>query len=218
MQLHLHSAGTTDAGSTGWRFGPFVAGSEMYHLVAAFNGGFKFSTNSGGFMSYGRVAVPLDSGLGSVVTYADGNTDIGSWNSQVPERGQRVVSVRQNLPLLIDDGGTASDLGCLTCWGATLGGVVDPARSALGITADGRLIWAGGEHLTVAALADALLGARVVRAVQLDINPYWVAGYLYGHRGGKGPLAPVPVVPGQSGIPGQYLTPWSRDFFTVVTR
>jgi hypothetical protein len=162
--------------------------------------------------------VALRNGLGSVVTYSDGSTDIGPWGSEVPARGRRVASARQNLPLLIDNRRGASDLGCLSCWGATLGGVVDPGRSALGITADGRLIWAGGGHLTVTAPTNALLGARVVRAVQLDINPYWVAGYLYGHRGGKGPLAPVAVVAGQSGIAGQYLAPWSRDFFTVVAR
>jgi hypothetical protein len=86
------------------------------------------------------------------------------------------------------------------------------------LTADGHLVWAGGEHLTVSQLADALLGARVARAVELDINPEWVNGYLYGHRGGVGPLAPVPVVPGETGIPGQFLAPWSRDFFTVVAR
>jgi hypothetical protein len=96
--------------------------------------------------------------------------------------------------------------------------VPDPARSALGVTADGRLIWVGGEHLTVAALAQALVRSHVVRAVELDINPFWVNGYLYGHRGGHGPLAPVPVIPGQSGISGEYLAPWSRDFFTVVAR
>jgi hypothetical protein len=28
----------------------------------------------------------------------------------------------------------------------------------------------------------------------------------------------VPVVPGQNGIPGAFLAPWSRDFFTVVVR
>jgi phosphodiester glycosidase len=193
-----------------------VAGSEQGHLLAAFNGGFKFPTGSGGFMSYGRVAVPLRAGLGSVVSYSNGRTDVGAWGSEVPQQGLKVVSVRQNLPLLIDNGRAASNLGCLNCWGATLGGVVDPARSSLGKTADGRLVWVAGEHLTVAALADALLRAGAVRAVQLDINPYWVAGYLYGHRGGKGPLAPVPVVAGQSGIPGQYLAPWSRDFFTIV--
>jgi hypothetical protein len=129
-----------------------------------------------------------------------------------------VVSVRQNLSLLIDHGASAPNAGCDSCWGATLGGVSDPARAGLGITADGRLIWAGGEHMTVADLADALLGAHVVRAVELDINPEWVAAYLYGHRGGHGPLAPVPVMPGQQGIPGQFLAPWSRDFFTVVAR
>lgn len=217
VELHLHS-GTSDAGASGWHFGPSVTGSEARHLLAAFNGAFRFSTGSGGFMSYGRVAVPLRNGLGSVVTYADGRTDIGSWGSEVPARGLPIASVRQNLPLLIDNGSAASDLGCLSCWGATLGGVVDPARAALGITASGRLIWAGGEHLTVSALADALLGAGVVRAVELDINPAWVAGYLYGHRGGHGPLAPAPVIPGQSGIAGEYLAPSSRDFFTIVTR
>lgn len=217
VQVNLHS-GTSDAGASGWRFGPQISDSEVPHMVAAFNGGFKFAVGAGGFMSYGRVAVGLRDGLASVVTYANGTTDVGAWGSEVPARGGQVVSVRQNLTPLIDGGSAASSLDCLTCWGATLGGVVDPARSALGVTADGRLIWAGGEHLTVSALADALLGARVVRAVELDINPFWVAGYLYGHRGGKGPLAPVPVVPGQSGIAGEYLAPWSRDFFTVVTR
>ncbi|HWF72277.1 MAG TPA: hypothetical protein VG186_02965 [Solirubrobacteraceae bacterium] len=217
LELHLHS-GTSDAGASGWRFGPSVAGAERRHLLAAFNGGFRFSVGAGGFSSYGRVAVPLRTGLGSIVTYSDGTTNVGSWGSEVPAPGAHVVSVRQNLTPLVDNGSAAPNLDCLSCWGATLGGVVDPARSALGITANRRLIWAGGEHLTTSALAGALLGAGVVRAVELDINPAWVAGYLYGHRGGHGPLAPVPVVPGQSGISGEYLSPWSRDFFTVVTR
>ena len=216
VTLNLHS-GTIDAGATGWRFGPLVAGAERRQLVAAFNGAFKFNTDAGGFESYGRVAVPLQAGRGSIVTYADGHTDIGSWRGEVPT-GQPIASVRQNLTLLIDHGTPASTLNCLSCWGATLGGVSAPARSALGITADGRLIWAGGEHLTVGSLADALLGARVVRAVELDINPEWVAAYVYGHRGGAGPLAPVPIVPGQPGVPGQFLTPYSRDFFTITGR
>jgi hypothetical protein len=217
LALRLHS-GTTDAGSVGWRYGPSIAGLEARHLVAAFNGGFRFSYGAGGFMSYGRVAVPLRAGLASIVTYANGTTDIGAWDGGVPARGQQVASVRQNLSLLVDHGQIASTVDCVSCWGSTLGGVVDPARSGVGVTAHGRLIWVGGEHLTVSALAAALLGAGAVRAVELDINPAWVAGYVYGHRGGKGPLAPIPVVPGQVGVSGQYLVPWSRDFFTVVAR
>jgi hypothetical protein len=195
-----------------------VRGQERERLVAAFNGAFKLATGAGGFESYGRVGAPLQNGLGSIVTYTNGSTDIGSWHHEVPAPSGTIASVRQNLALLIDHGAAASSVGCDSCWGATLGGVSDPARSALGITADGRLVWAGGDHLTVAALADALLGAQAVRAVELDINPEWVAGYLYGHRGGVGPLAPVAVAPGQSGVPGSFLMPYSRDFFTVVAR
>lgn len=153
-------------------------------------------------MSDGRVAVPLRDGLGPIVTYADRSTDIGSWHGEVPAPGRPVVSVRQNLTLLIDHGTSASNLDCLSCWCATLNGVIDPARSAPGITADGRLIWAAGLHLTGSALADALLGAGVVRAVQLDINPAWVAGYLYGHRGGKGRSPQSLSCPDRSGSAG----------------
>lgn len=217
VDLHLHS-GTIDAGSTGWRWGPAVVGAERRRLLAAFNGGFRLDTGAGGFMSHGRTALALRAGLGSIVTYSDGSTDIGRWGSEVPAQGKKVVSVRQNLTPLIDHGQAAGSVGCLVCWGATLGGVTQPARSALGITADGRLIWAGGEHLTTSQLADALLAVRVVRAVELDINPEWVNAYLYGHHHGHGPLVPVAVVPGQNGIPGEFLAPWSRDFFTVNGR
>jgi len=62
------------------------------------------------------------------------------------------------------------------------------------------------------------MSARVVRAVELDINPEWVAAYLYGHGNGHSPLTRVPVVTGQPGVPGQFLAPNSRDFFTIVTR
>jgi hypothetical protein len=194
-----------------------IAGLERRRLVAAFNGGFRLNVGAGGFESFGRTAAPLSAGLGSVVTYTDGTTDIGSWHHEVPTPGRTIASVRQNLSLLIDHGTAASTLDCVRCWGATLGGVIDPARSALGIQPDGHLIWAGAEHATASAIADARLNAGVVRAVELDINPEWVAGYLYGHRGGAGPLAPIPIMPGQQGIPGQFLEPWSRDFFTMTT-
>ena len=100
---------------------------------------------------------------------------------------------------------------------ARAAGIPDPARAALGIASNGNLIWAAGEHMTVAALADALMTAHVVRAVELDINPEWVAGYLYAHHGRRR-LVPLPVVTGQFGIPGEFLAPWSRDFFSVDVR
>lgn len=217
LDLHLHS-GTIDAGTAGWRYGPLISGIERSRVVAAFNGGFRLSTGAGGFESYGHFAAPLQGGLASIVTYADGSTDIGSWHHEVPAADKHVVSVRQNLTLLIDHGVPSPNSGCDSCWGATLGGVADPARSALGVTAGGRLIWVEGENLTVGQLVGVLEQAHVVRAAELDINPEWVAGYLYGHRGGKGSPAPEPATAAQNGIPGQFLTPWSRDFFTIAAR
>jgi hypothetical protein len=217
VRLHLH-AGSAEPLGGGWSYGSKISGREIHRLLAAFNGGFRLSYGSVGFMANGRVAVPLTAGLGSIVTYQDGGTQIGAWREGVPAQGRRVASVLQDLNLLVDQSAAAGNVeSCaIGCWGSTLGGGVDVARSALGITGDGRLVWAAGESLSPSTLAGALIAAGAQRAVELDINPEWVAGYLYVHRG-SGPVA-VPVVPGQTGIPGQLLSPYSRDFFTIVAR
>ena len=214
-RLALH-AGSAEPGGQGWTYGDHIDTSEMTRIVAAFNGGFKLSHASVGFMADGRVAVPLGAGLGSVVTYQNGTTQIGPWHAGVPAAGLEVASVLQNLRLLVDHGVIAPTVkNCiLRCWGATLGGVAEVARSALGITRDGQLVWAAGEHLSPAGIARALVNAGVIRAVELDINPEWIAGYLYVH--GQGRPTAVPVVPGQFGIPGRYFTPHGRDFFTIL--
>jgi len=215
VHVALH-AGSSEPGGQGWTYGDRIGGGEVHRIVAAFNGGFKLSYGSVGFLADGRVAVPLAVGLGSIVTYRNGVTDIGAWRQGVPASGLRVASVLQNLHLLVDHGVAAPTVeNCIRgCWGGTLGGAPDVARSALGITGDGQLVWAAGESLSPAMIAQALVGAGVVRAVELDINPEWIAGYLYVHHRG-GPTA-VPVVPHQFGIPGRYLVPHGRDFFTIL--
>ena len=215
VHLNLH-AGSFDGGTSGWTYGDRVTALETKKLVAAFNGGFKLTYTDVGFMSGGHVAVPLKAGLASIVTYTDGTTDIGAWHAGVPGAGKSVFSVLQNQRLLVDRGVAASSVSScvIKCWGGTIGLATNVARSGLGITANGQLVWAAGESLSPSELASALIGAGAVRAIELDINPAWVAGYLYAHhlRG----LAPAPMAPGQRGIEGKFLTPYSRDFLTVV--
>jgi hypothetical protein len=217
LRLELHP-GTAEPGGGGWSYPSRIRGPESHRVVAGFNSGFKFSYGSLGFLENGRSAVGLSPGLGSIVTYRDGTTQIGAWRQGVPAAGKQIVSVRQNLSLLIDHGAAAGNLtSCVeACWGATDGGLTYVARSALGITASGELVWAAGASLSPAGLARVLLGAGVQRAVELDINPEWVGGFLYVHRrsGSRG----VPLVPGQPGMAGGLLRPYSRDFFTVVAR
>ncbi len=215
LHVTLH-AGPSDGGMGGWIYGDQITQGEIHLLVAAFNGGFKLSYPNVGFMSGGHFAVPLARGLASIVTYTDGSTDIGAWQEGVPSVRKTVFSVLQNQrPLVRHGAAAASTSDCiLACWGGTVGGRLAVARSGLGVTASGQLVWAAGEQLLPAELASALIKAGAVRAIELDINPDWVAGYLYVHHP-TGP-APVPVVPGQVGIAGQLLEPYTRDFLAIV--
>ena len=61
-----------------------------------------------------------------------------------------------------------------THWGDTLGNRVYVWRSGVGVTADGALVYAGGPDLNITDLADVLVRAGAVRAMELDINTDWV--------------------------------------------
>jgi hypothetical protein len=215
VHLTLHT-GSSDGGVVGWTYGDQITSREIHLVVAAFNGGFKLTYSDVGFASGGRVAVALKPGLASIVTYTDGTSNIGAWHNGVPAGRKTVFSVLQNQHLLVDRGVVAANVATcvIQCWGVTIQNLTIVPRSGLGITAAGQLLWAAGEQLTPAELAAALVSAGAVRAIELDINPYAVAGYLYVHHA-TGP-EPVPVVPGQQGIPGQLLAPDRRDFLAVV--
>jgi hypothetical protein len=219
LTLHLH-AGGQEPGGSGWRYGDAIGPREKDSVVAGFNSAFRESYGAGGFEAYGRVGWPLRRGKASIVVYRDGGADIGRWQKGVPAPGRAVAAVRQNLGLLIDSGRIPPSVDtCIKiCWGDPLHEQPIVARSGLGITIGGDLVWAAGHDLSVRALAEALLAKGAVRAIELDINPAWVAAYLYAHPRHTHAVAPVPLVPGQTGIPGQFLAPYFRDFFTVVAR
>jgi hypothetical protein len=219
VTLALH-AGGSQPGGTGWRYGDRIAPAERRIVVAAFNSAFQESYGAGGFEEGGRVGWPLRPGAASVVIYRDGTADIGRWQKTIPAPGRTVAAVRQNLHLLISGGHIPSTVDtCIKlCWGDPLHEQPIVARSGLGITPGGELVWAAGHNLSVRALAEALADKGVVRAMELDINPAWVASYLYAHPGPNSPPVPIPVVPGQHGIAGQFLAPYFRDFFTVTAR
>jgi hypothetical protein len=219
VTLALH-AGRGEPGGSGWRYGAEIGGGERRVVVAGFNSAFRESYGAGGFVQGGRVGWPLRHGAASVVIYSDGSADVGRWRKGVPAPGRPVAAVRQNLGLLIDQGRVPPSVDtCIkVCWGDPLHEQPIVARSGLGITASGELVWAAGHNLSVRALAEALVAAGAVRAMELDINPRWVAGYLYAHDPHRPAPAPIPLMPGQTGIPGQLLQPYFRDFFTVLAR
>jgi hypothetical protein len=67
----------------------------------------------------------------------------------------------------------------------------------------------------VRSLAETLLHAGAVRAMELDINSYWVSFITYRAAGGHDP---VNLLPDMNRTPFRYLEPDDRDFFAVYAR
>ncbi|MGH2915500.1 MAG: hypothetical protein ACRDMX_10980 [Solirubrobacteraceae bacterium] len=191
-----------------------VPPGKRKQLVATFNSAFKLADSGGGFASGGRTYAPLHDGLATVVRYRDGRIDIVSWNHG-SAAGPNVVYARQNLPLIVSAGRPNPNLSNGPEWGATLGNAVRVWRSGLGIDRRGNLIYAAANDQTVGSLAEILLRAGAVRAMELDINSYWPSFITYRRPGA---IDPSNLLPGMSRSPLRYLTPDDRDFFAVYLR
>lgn len=216
-RLELHP-GYSDPGNTSLFGQPdYIPNVASNGVIASFNAGFKIKDSRGGFYLNGHTAGVMTAGAASVVTYSDGHTDIGAWGTEV-SMGSNVVSVRQNLRLLIDNGRLSPDLNgdVQTTWGATLGGAYDVWRTGVGVTAKGDLVYVIGNALSVRSLANLLLQAGAVRAMQLDINYLW-ASYMWYSTTSVGTLMPHKVVDFVRPA-ARYLSPTSRDFFAVYYR
>ncbi len=195
-------------------------------LVAAFNAGFLMSQANGGYFTDGRMIVPLRPGAASFVIYRNGPPALGAWGRDVTMT-PNVVAVRQNLDLLVDNGVPVPGLNAAdtTQWGATLGNNVYVWRSGLGVTADGALVYVGGPGLNITDLADLLVRAGSVRAMELDINTDWVNLATYKPATPDGAAAPtngtnllsgVGGTSDMAGQPDRYFQPyWARDFITM---
>jgi hypothetical protein len=205
-----------------WTQPPDLGGAAAAKAVAAFNGGFRMQDAQGGFYLDGRTAVPLRTGAASVVIYRDGHVNIGAWGSQVNMTSQ-VEAVLQNLVLLVDNGQAAPDAtyNDTSIWGATLGANTVVARSGIGVTANGALVYVAGPALTAKTLAESLQRAGAVRAMTLDINPEWVTFNFFNHPdpANPGAIQAAKLYPQMQRPATRYLAPTaeSRDFFTVST-
>jgi len=183
-------------------------------LLATFNSGFKLADAGGGFALAGHTYAPLHDGQATFVRYADGRVDIRAWHSGSQAPGD-VVFARQNLPLIVEEGHPNPNLNNGVEWGATLGNAIEVWRSGIGVDRRGNLIYAAANDQTVGSLARILIHAGAVRAMELDINSYWVSFISYAHAGA---LDPSNLLGEMNRSPERYLSPDDRDFFAVYTR
>ncbi|MHB1859698.1 MAG: phosphodiester glycosidase family protein [Solirubrobacteraceae bacterium] len=183
-------------------------------LLATFNAGFKYEDSLGGFALNGHTYAPLRRGQGTVLGYTNGTANVVEWQGG-PDVPSNVAFATQNLPLLVNEGRPSPRLNNTSEWGATLGNAVQVWRSGIGVNSRGDLIYAQADYQTAASLAQILIHAGAVRAMELDINSYWVSFNTYAGPGARGPTK---LLPGTEREGSRYLTPDERDFFAVYER
>jgi len=219
LKATLYSGSQIPGGGPFSHTAPITPGAAST-LVAAFNAGFLMSQSGGGYYTDNRMILPLRDGIASFVVYKNGTSTVGQWGRDVG-MSPDVVSVRQNLGLLVDGGHVVPGLNGAdtTRWGYTLGNAVYVWRSGLGVTATGALVYAGGPGLNITDLANILVGAGAVRAMELDINTDWVNLSTYQPRSATGAATAdngTELLPNMVGTPGRYFASWwARDFITM---
>ncbi|MDE3064194.1 MAG: hypothetical protein KGJ36_00795 [Acidobacteriota bacterium] len=199
-------------GATSLPRGPeMVPLSARSRLLATFNSGFYEFDSAAGFYVNRTLYFPMVRGLATVVRYSDGTVNVVSWTGG-PHPPANVVMARQNLSLLVAGGAPTARTANNALWGVTLHGAPAVWRTALGVTAQGDLIYAAAPNQTSASLARVMVLLHCVRAMQLDINPEWPIFVTYA---GPGAVGPTLFVPNPNQIPGRFLYSSTKDFFAV---
>jgi hypothetical protein len=215
-------AGVQEPGGSGWRYQAPIAPADRPALLAAFNSGFKLSDSEGGYYAEGRIVRPLRAGAATFAVTADGTPTVGMWGRDLA-MSPSIAFARQNLSLIVDAAQVVPGInsGSNAKWGATLGNKVLVWRSGVGVTANGALVYVGGNDLSAASLATVLVRAGAVRAMELDINSAWVDYYVYGPASPGLPAAQLTVtklLPDMGSSLYRYLEANSRDFVAVFSR
>ena len=221
LRATLYS-GSISPGQGPWTYTAPVQPDAALNLVCAFNGGFKLADAKGGYYAESRTFAPLVAGAASLVITADGTATVGEWGRDV-SMAPDVVSVRQNLTLLVDGGQPVASLSPsdTSDWGSTLGGVSQVWRSGLGVTAAGALVYVSGPALNIVQLADLLVRGGAVKAMELDMNPAWDTFTFYTPSLGEAasPANGTDLLSSMSGGTTRFFEPsWARDFVTMSAR
>jgi Phosphodiester glycosidase len=187
--------------------------ADRGRLLASFNSGFKLSDSGGGLALNGHTYAAMRDGQATLVGYRDGRVNVVDWRGG-PIASGSVAFARQNLPLIVNEGRPGPNLDSGE-WGATVGAAILVWRSGIGVDRHGNLIYAAGDNQTVRSLADTLIHAGAVRAMELDINSYWVSFITYRAPGAGDPTN---LLPDMTRSASRYLEPDDRDFFAVYAR
>ncbi len=213
-QIALYAGNLLPSGHMADRGPEMVPLDQRPKLLATFNSGFTSAESLGGWADNGITYSPLVDGRATIVGYTNGAVNVEAWTGGRTAPAN-VTFARQNLELIASDGKPSPLLANSAAWGSTLGNATRVWRSGIGITGHGDLVYAAANDQTAQSLAEILIRAGAVRAMELDINTFWTTFNFYGATGaGKA----TKLLSGMARPATRYLSRDDRDFFAVYLR
>jgi Phosphodiester glycosidase len=205
--------GSEIPGGRGWQRGNRVPDDLQGALVASFNGGFRLEHIKGGYETEGRVVKRLVDGEATLAISRTGQITIGEFGRDLTDDGTW-LSLRQNLPLMVDGGASQVANHAGVWWGADYHNKIYVTRSAVCLVADGHLVYATVGPVDAPMMADALVDIGCVRAMQLDINGQWPTFVTY-DTNSDGSRQGVFLDRRMGGDANRYLRGSSREFVAL---
>jgi len=184
-------------------------------LMSNINGAFRLEDTRGGYYFDNITVQPLEKKRASAVIYRDGRLRIGRWGRDV-QLTPDVLVVRQNLDLIVDRGKSqVNNPSYSASWGATTDKENLAWRAGLGQRSDGSLVYVIGQALSAQSLADTLVASGAQRAMVLDMNQYWSAGFYFTHNRAGDPICHR-LDPDIGGPCDRFLRSYKRDSFQFL--
>ena len=204
--------GTEVPGGRGWRNGSKIRGAALRSLIASFNGGFRFEHSPGGYITEGRKVQNMKKGYATFAIRKDGFSTVGIWGRDITD-DDTWVSLRQNLPPLVDDGKSVYAKYDKVDWGQDFGNKVYNYRSAVCIRFDGLMMFVAVGKVNIGMLADTLVFLGCRTGMELDINGTWPFFATYSNFGKVSRIGQT--IDTRMGDPQRHLNGATKDFFAL---
>ena len=214
-QTRLHAAmfnGSDVPGGGPWVNSKRIPDRAVRSLIAAFNGGFRFEHDPGGYITEGVEVKPMKKGYATIGILGDGTMKVGVWGLDM-HKNDGWVSLRQNLPPLVTDGRITYTDWKWTDWGTDYGDKMYTFRSGLCRRTDGSTMFLAVGDVNIDMFARTMLEFGCATGMELDINGNWphfstYSGFGSNNRYGR-------TLDTRMGDPLRYLNGYEKDFFAL---
>ncbi|MEY3588928.1 MAG: hypothetical protein RJA47_1524 [Actinomycetota bacterium] len=214
-QTRLRAAmfnGSDVPGGGPWNNAEKIPDKALRSVIAAFNGGFRFEHDPGGYVTEGVTVQTMKKGFATIGIDASGVLHVGVWGDDM-HKNDGWVSLRQNLPPLVRGGKSVYKDYKWTDWGTDFGDKMYTYRSGICARTDGSVMYLSAGDVNIDMFAKAMLQFGCATGMELDINGNWPHFSTYSNFGARTRYGkPLDV---RMGNPQRFLKGYDKDFFAL---